>query len=289
MENYDIPCDELLRLIDTAVERVLSEAGVYNIDSHGWLDVDTVDPEFAGHAMWQISPPYEFLFYSSRPHRRPNVLDCILTVSGNDFIGLMHAARDSIGLCLLHKSLAEKRPLEIDKKFWLHHASSLMFLNIASDRMRKFFIAASFKCSSADYESKSNKSKKYTAPFVDACAGCKGGDVALEELFEEVKELSNSVFEYRGKRNKMVHEVLSPDGNMHVKLMDIEKESFDGSCEKPSRDFFSGFPDIDYVLDKNNEELSMAVSDIVGWYKVLVRFSSLIFEIECFLRQGRVG
>ncbi|WP_160285988.1 hypothetical protein [Pseudomonas knackmussii] len=289
MEDGIFSDEKLLELIDSAVERVLDEAGIYNIDHYGWSDIDTVDPDFVGHAMWQVSPPYEFSLYGSRPSRRPSELDRILTVSGSDFIGLMHAARETIGLCLLHKDSAAKRPFDTDKKFWLHHASSMMLLNIASDRVRSFFVAARFNCSPVEYDKKGKKSKQYTAPFIEAWEGLHEDDVSLKSLLEEIKQLSNNVFESRGKRNKLVHEVLSRDGSMHVRLMDMEQESFDNSCEKlvSASDSEFSFPDIDYVFEKNNKELLEAVMEVVGWYKVLAKFSGLVFEVEHHLRNYR--
>jgi hypothetical protein len=39
------------------VQAALKDAAIYEIGSYGWLNEDEPDPEFIGHAMWQVDAP----------------------------------------------------------------------------------------------------------------------------------------------------------------------------------------------------------------------------------------
>jgi hypothetical protein len=39
------------------VQTALNDASIYDIRSYGWLNEHDADPEFIGHAMWQIDQP----------------------------------------------------------------------------------------------------------------------------------------------------------------------------------------------------------------------------------------
>src|SRR5690242_3469135 len=48
-----------LELVDKEAEQCLDRASVYHVSAYGWLDADSVDPEYIGHAKWQLEPPFE--------------------------------------------------------------------------------------------------------------------------------------------------------------------------------------------------------------------------------------
>lgn len=39
------------------VQTALKDASIHDINSYGWLNEYDADPEFVGHAMWQIEQP----------------------------------------------------------------------------------------------------------------------------------------------------------------------------------------------------------------------------------------
>jgi hypothetical protein len=39
------------------VQEALNEASIYAIGSYGWVSENDPDPEFIGHAMWQVDQP----------------------------------------------------------------------------------------------------------------------------------------------------------------------------------------------------------------------------------------
>ncbi len=170
--------NKLVEYLDREATDLLLSHAVYDIGNYGWQSEDTEDPEYIGHAMWQTNPPVEtewdYIFNTGVVRHRPTEKQKLLTVAGNDFEGLMRASRMSIGLCLLHKSIAMQKPLADNHYFWLHHTDSILQLDIASDRLREYFIVTFFDETSERYKSKSNgrKNNWYVTPFIQARDSC---------------------------------------------------------------------------------------------------------------------
>jgi len=140
----------LAALRDQASELLCSNE-IYEIFSYGWSDQDTFDTDHIGHAMWQTSPPFEpdwtALLNGTPINHKPTKRDEILLLSGEDFAGTMIFARHSLGMALLCATAADTKTLMIDRNqewFWHQYATTLQWLNIASDRIRDFFLMASF-------------------------------------------------------------------------------------------------------------------------------------------------
>lgn len=126
------------------VTRLLHENGIFDVDSYGWKGFDALDPEFVGYPMWTLDRPYEGSPMAREqdvpPERRPTKEEQRLVELGEDFAGLMKAARWLIGLALLYRDDAI-RQIEPDP-FEFHVLSATMTLAIAADRARDFVVIA---------------------------------------------------------------------------------------------------------------------------------------------------
>jgi hypothetical protein len=62
----------LLQDLDSEIEEILNGEGIFHVSSYGWMDHDTIDPEYWGHAMWQTDPPFrhDFSTLSSRLRKK---------------------------------------------------------------------------------------------------------------------------------------------------------------------------------------------------------------------------
>ena len=75
VEEANFTFSELLK---SAVEAKLKNAELYDIASYGWLNENDPDPEYIGHAMWQIDAPAiddQALFEDRPVQRRPKEIE----------------------------------------------------------------------------------------------------------------------------------------------------------------------------------------------------------------------
>ena len=150
--------DETMR---REIERLLREEKLWSFDSFGWLNENDADPEFSGHAMWQIDAPSDpYLYYgvsrgrSDKAPPDPAKWQILSAVSGADFCGLMEAARMTIGLLLFQAALLRGNIFYDDSSFDLHRMNSVIILSTSSDRLRELFITTVFQKSTKQYERK---------------------------------------------------------------------------------------------------------------------------------------
>ena len=93
---------KLLTAIHDEAEQLLESHEVYEVHGYAWLDQDTPDPEYIGHAMWELTPPFQHdwmgLQRGGTVTYEPTERDEILLRNGEDFIGSMEFARRSLGM-----------------------------------------------------------------------------------------------------------------------------------------------------------------------------------------------
>ncbi len=201
--------------LEREVQSALAEASVYDVSSYGWLNENDADPEFIGHAMWQIDQPsidLKALFGETPVSRRPEDIEKEILTAGEDFCGLMQAARLSIGLALLWQTQAHKDPWNESPFFWLHHTDAFLKLAIASDRLRDLLVIACTGATRKSYQGKGKPSRnhKYVTPYRDACEllTSRGlNDDRLVEPLAALPELAEKLFTYIDRRHEIVHEV----------------------------------------------------------------------------------
>lgn len=50
-----VTTEKLVEYLDQEAGSLLLSKGIYDIGNYGWKSEDTEDPEYIGHALWQIS------------------------------------------------------------------------------------------------------------------------------------------------------------------------------------------------------------------------------------------
>lgn len=288
---------KLVEYLDKEATSLLISNNVYDIGSYGWQSEDTEDPEYIGHAMWQVNPPIEteseYLFDNVPVRHRPSEKEKLLVVSGNDFEGLMRASRLSIGLCLIHQSIATDNPFADNHYFWLHHSDSVFQLNMASDRIREYFVAAYFDQTAELYKREGRKNGWYVTPFIQARDQCEQKKLGenISCAISPLPDMAETVYSYRESRNSIVHDISTKLGIMYKESVEKQQRTYDLPGRK-----IPGSSKISYeqMLESGNQaemdrrkEISKAATNVVAWYQLLAKLSSHVFEAEYWLRNER--
>ncbi len=292
-----ITTEKLVEYFDHEAGNLLLLQDVHDIGNYGWQSEDTEDPEYIGHAMWQISPPveteWEYLFGNDPVRHRPTEKEKLLTIAGNDFEGLMRASRMSMGLCLLHKTIAMKNLLDNNHYFWLHHTDSILQLNMASDRIREYFVVAFFDKTSDIYKTEGRKNSWYVTPFIQARDHCQENQIKpnIINTVMPLPDMADKIYSFRKLRNGIVHDISTRLGKMHHELIEKQQRAFDS---EQSVNTVNDIPEYNTMHQKKkelNEEHKKKISEssdlIIEWYKTLVKFSSHVFEAEHWLRKNK--
>jgi hypothetical protein len=290
-----ISTPKLLEYLKKKIAEHLISHEVYDIGHYGWLDEDTPDPQFLGHAMWQVEPPLQHEHHSAfgeAPVRhRPSEEEEVLAVSGSDFEGLMRLSRMSLGLSLWNQQFDEPAMFEDNDHFWLHYLSTMVMLNAASDRLREFFVMAFFRMKTDAYDRKKgacfgNKYNWYQTPFIEAKDSA-NSSIAVQ--LEGLAILAEEIFRHRKTRNTMVHEIATKVGERERKLTRLQRDRFD---EQQISGFVPQVPKFEetkqrftQAQDSHKAEIRQTMDDVVSWYKTLVQASSYAFEVENRIRR----
>jgi hypothetical protein len=284
--------DEALR---REAEQLLREAEIWDFDAFGWLDADTADPEFFGHALWQtdsLSDVYLEYGFSDEAREPPEPTEWqkLVAVSGADFCGLMKTARMTFGLLLFQAKLLRANIFHDDTVFDQHWMSTVIYLSTASDRLRELFIAAVFRRSSVEYKNDKNghyykgeERRWYSTPFKEANADMPRRD-DLSVPFDKLLPMAAEIYKFQKTRNAIIHEVATLIGHRERQLLDNQSWKV-----RPEKNF--DFSDIDIEKTKQDHEdahekrISETISQLTEWYFLLVRASNEVFIIENTLRR----
>lgn len=287
--------DKLVEYLDREAADLLLSHEIYDIGNYGWQLEDTEDPEYIGHAMWQINPPVEtewdYMFNAGEVRCRPTEKQKLLTVAGSDFEGLMRASRLSIGLCLLHKSIAMTEPLADNHYYWLHHTDSILQLNMASDRVREYFVVTFFDKTSEEYKNNGRKNNWYITPFIQARDACNENGVNnnIINAVTPLPQMAEKIYSFRESRNGIVHDIATKLGKMHMEFIEMQQQAYDSGRENTPHNT-GGYAAIAQQQSKIQEEhiaeLNNSSLKIIEWYKLLIKFSSNVFEAEHWLRKN---
>jgi hypothetical protein len=273
--------------IHAEVERLLIHAEIWKISNFGWLNAYDPDPEFIGHAKWQTEPPIDTpLFFHRRADHKaeqpepPGWLKTI-AIAGADFEGLMEAARMSMGLLLLSIDAAKEKEFFDDSFFDVHRMSALIYLAIASDRLRELFIAAAFRQKQDEYikskvKVRGKSRREFLSPFAEAASTFTGYD-CLTKLIT----LIPAVVEMRDERNVLVHEIAT--GIAHR-----ERESHRRKSEPadPTMENFQELRKMRVVIREHlAHERDTVIKKLSERYTLLVLTSNEIFEFESHVRR----
>jgi hypothetical protein len=277
---------KLLAAIDEEAERLLRAHHIYDVLSYGWSGPDTPNDEYVGLAMWSTQPPFEpdweALTSEGKPVTyAPTKSDEVLLRNGEDFVGTMEFARHSLGLALCYSCIENQKYNIFGRApFWHAIATGLLWLNIASDRLRDYFLMARFGQNAKAY-SKSYKNKNQTkeapsfaAPFEDALKSATPDNL---EILTNVVHLAKKLRAYRSDRNVIVHEVASKSAAASIDALREQREL--AKSGKPVQ-----FATFNYeealAADAADTTVASAIERMKSWYGDLVKTSSLAFEFE---------
>jgi hypothetical protein len=266
----------LLRLLQHEADELLLKHHVYELLNYGWRGADTPDPEYIGLAMWQVTPPFDHdwaALENRTPTYVPTKRDEILLANGEDFTGAMDFARKSLGMALCLAAVSDQNVLTGNEEFWHEYATTLLWLNIASDRLRDFFLMARFGQTKKKYQNRRDERAAYAYPFKDAIEGASSN---LQKCLAELSELAVELQENRAERNRLVHKVATLTARLSIELL-REQRRLASKENRPAN-----------VSTFRDETFSNAIEAMKEWYRRLVKASSLTFEFECGSRTDNI-
>jgi hypothetical protein len=279
--------DHLNDVVHAEAERLLQEAEIRKLSSFGWLNAYDPDPEYIGHAKWQVEPPIDnpMIFHARATYRpkQPDPPEWLKTiaVAGADFEGLMEAARMSIGLLLMAVDAASGKELFFDDLlFDIHRMSALIYLATASERLRELFIAAAFRLPQKEYNEAKGKVRGeprhyFSSPLIEA-ADKFAGYQCLTKLIA----LAPAIVDMRKDRNVLVHEIAT-------RIAYREREAQAAQSDLPP--IAEGFERLQAIRAKPRERVAREHATVIdvlsGRYTLLVLTSNEIFDFENQVRR----
>jgi hypothetical protein len=269
-------------------EELLIANGIHDINSYGWIDHDTPDPDFFGHAIYQMEPPFrsdwEALLNLAKAKYFPTTRDETLVRAGQDFVGTMVFARRSFGMALCYTEDA-KTDLSLSEEvgsYWQEYATTLNWLNVASDRLREYFVMAQFGLSVRDYNKAyrlktGDKQPPYSAPFQEAGKNKSGPSKAN---LGKLAPLAGQLQKHRTDRNMLVHQIASLEAKLSLELL-YEQRKLIGV----NGIFATIAENTATVFQTAAKLIEFSIKQCKDWYVNLVKASSLVFEAEYFSRK----
>jgi hypothetical protein len=255
-------------------ERLLHDAGLFPIISYGWLNEDSVDPEYAGHAIWQTSPPcepdWQALFEGGLPNQEPTDLQIQLVLSGEDFSASMVMARYSAGMALCAKHAFDK--YGIGDEYWLHIATSFLWLGIASDRIRDYFTLAFFGVTGDKFPF--NNGDSWATPFKKAAA-------RNEEEIARLISLGDELQGFRKQRHHVTHEIATRAARNSQQIL-REQQHRARDLNPYPRPMDITFEQVQQFEPSTRclDEVDKDLRDMMSWYKCLIEASHIVFDLE---------
>jgi hypothetical protein len=280
--------------LEREVRSTLDDARIYDITSYGWLNENDPDPEFIGHAMWQLGQPsidHSALLGDQPVRRRPEEIERLILTAGEDFCGVMQISRLSIGLALLWHRQARANPFSESPFFWLHHTDAFLKLAIASNRLRDLLVVACTGTSADSYKSAAKRNRRYVTPFAEAqrlLAGRGLVDSRVSEALASLPKFGDDIFEYVDRRNAIVHEVSThmaeSIGSSFSELQKRFDQEQEAGFSRKSGDLVDWTKQADERLRELQTQIDRAIADLRNWHELLIRSSNCVFQIEHWSR-----
>jgi len=270
---------KLLLAFDEEVENQLTLHGIYDILHYGWVDHETPDQNYVGHAMWQTAPPFTpdwtVLLQGGTIHYVPTQRDEALTRTGEDFMGTMTFARRSIGAALCYAAVKATDLMDDKPAFWHEYTTSLQWLYISTDRLQQFF-ATVFEVRGKQIKKTRERNEPLFKAMVNSLIE---DDVLLKKLCPIVDELCK----YQMERDRVVHRLATVMAERRISIL-IEQRNV--ALSGAGREIaVPTFEDLESATaDIPDDDLSGPVEAMKNWYSLLVEASNLIFEMEYWVR-----
>jgi len=275
---------KLLARVHDEAEQLLATHEVYEVHGYAWLDRDTPDPEYIGHAMWELTPPFQHVWEGLQRGGtvtyEPTERDEVLLRNGEDFIGSMEFARRSLGMALCYAAVARpKSHVSDNREFWHEYATTLQWLNIASDRLRDYFLMARFGQTEDEYKKK--KKNWYAAPFKEPLEDAQDN---VKELLSGLSSIAAELQTHRDDRNSIVHKVATQAAQISITILRGQRELARKGETTRAPDWT--YEDLQaYISSIPDDPVATEVANMKLWYTRLVKAGSLVFEFEYWNRQ----
>lgn len=258
----------LLKDLDSEIEEILNSEGIFSVGSYGWLDHDTVDPESAGHAMWQTDPPFDpdfsTLLNGGVVRYEPSLRDEVLTRNGDDFEAVMISARRSIGTALARARAIQPLALDHSEEFWQDYSTCMMLLAIASDRIRDFVVMA---VENEEYDRRKTESMQ---------------KALVKRAIKKVPGLGELAKQSRGfkeLRNDIVHKIATRSALRSIDTLKRQRKL--AKSGRPVEIWQPTFEELQAAIGHSYEASGIRpIERMKCWYECLIKASNLVFEAE---------
>jgi hypothetical protein len=293
MPKQDSEAPNLLVALHEQSAQLLNAAGIYSVLDYAWEDENTPANEYLGLAIWSTDAPFEpdwFGWNHTKPPAMPTKQEEAYYKAAEDFIGTMELARNAIGLVLY--SFEHRKPdniLDDIEPFWEHSAGAAVWLNIAADRIREYYVTARFGVPPEEYEAQGTRNG-FTKPFRAFEANeTPNAQKAAADLRSDAKKLEKR----RNARNTIVHEVASRQGrNALLSLKHQREESTHGPYVPRMTANFAEEAKTwkeatEAIQAERRREMEDTISDLKAWYLLAVHACALAFEYEYWKRIGK--
>jgi hypothetical protein len=290
----ELALEDLMMQLDDRAAELLTAAGIYPVLDYGWDGEDTPSDQYVGLAMWTTDAPFKpaFAFWNRQtPPPLPSERDEIFHRAGEDFFGTMEFARNAVGATLYR--FEHRKPdniLDDDERFWESRATATVWLNIASDRIRDYFVMARFGVTSKDYGKQHEKNGIYARPFR---MHDPGETPHAKSAAHKLDPVAGKLGKLRRTRNEIVHSLASRQGHKAMVSLKNQREQAMNPTPvpRPSTEAFTRKSDWSRVVkklsDKRLQEHQDAINVLKVWYMLLVEASALTFEFEYWKRIGK--
>lgn len=282
-----MPASKVVAYIEQEQREALSKRGIKRFDLYAWTDeAGALDKK--GIAVWQWEPPCEDGVCRCASSKRARKLQLL----GDDFYGLMRLAYAALGQTLVLKEIADKDLFSSAEPFWSQQIGAFLMLDVASERLRDFFVYAYFDQTSDEYKKRTDaevkalkptKPSHYQGPFLHASRTPRAG---LEHELLALNTMSEHAYAYHNERNTIVHDYA-------LKSVRFQKEAQSKEASRrPKSDWLTPGQHqkaVDQAVASYQGELSSAMDDAVDWYSLLVKMGDAAFVVEHGLRENCPG
>ncbi len=279
----------LVQYFDEEVRDALLNNQLYCIDAYGWKDADTPDPAYNGYASWHLNPKVEFDFESYWDERpfdvRPEDNDIQMMLNGYDFLEVMKAVWLHIGQSLFFQKHSDgSSELEFTYSS-LSLMSAISELNMASDRIRDYYVLAIANETHSRFIKRKNAGvsniRAYTAIYEFALNHEKSN--LLSEKIKKANELASSIGKKRKYRNNLIHKMASNNAVLQTKFLKQQQRLHDE--QRATTDLAPKITENEMDGQMINDKLEF----VKEWYLELIELGNLVFELELYSRKFSNG
>jgi hypothetical protein len=263
--------ENLLVRLQEQSAHLLSAAGIYSVLDYAWEGENIPADDYVGLAIWSTDAPFSpdwFGWNRTTPPRMPTKQDETYYKAAEDFIGTMELAKNAIGLVLY--SFEHRKPGILDdiEPFWEHSAGATVWLNIAADRIREYYVMARLGMTPEEYEAQGRRNG-YMKPFRAFDRDEKpNAQKAAGDLRSDAKKLDQR----RNARNTIVHEVASRQGRNALLSLKHQKEASNVASYVPrtAANFLEEAKTwketTEAIHAERRKEMEDVIADLKSWY-----------------------